>query len=614
MILPQTSFRSAQPTTRAATTRWLATLRASGDRPWVAVLLAIIVVVVASVIAGIRATDYVGGDNDDAMRLVEVRDFLAGQGWFDMMQYRLGLAGGTLMHWSRLVDLPIAGLIAVFGLVLPPERSEAAALFVWPILLIVPVVIGVARACNNIGGRQTMLIGLGLIVLSLISNVRFQPGDIDHHNVQLALIALLVAGLTDPLGRTGGHVLAGIAAGIAIAVGVETTPLVATAGTIVALRWAWHGSRMEGAAKAFGLSLAVTVAAAFLATTPPHLYGMVTCDNLSLGFFAIATSGGTTLYLSALTASKGSPRVRALALAVSAAAVVIVTMVVAPQCLANPLASLDPLLKTLWLDRVEEAQSIVQLSQTMPSYLGFGFAAGILAVLTCLIRIWRNDKREIHVIFLALCLPTLAISLFQIRGTTFLNFLSIFPLALAVSDLRHRAQREPRSTRAELAFAGLMLASVPSVWALAAAAIASMAGTDDTVMTGVKTSACVTREALLPLVGEPSGLVAAPSNLGAAILRFTPHHVLAAPYHRNTAGMLAELNIGLASPTAAGDLLRRDGVTLLAYCTEDGQTELVAQRAPDGLYATLGKGIVPDYLAPVQTPDEAALKIFRVRD
>src|SRR5690606_28265498 len=67
-----------------------------------------------------NATDYVGQDNDDIMRLVQVRDLLAGQGWFDLMQYRLGLEGGILMHWSRLVDLPIAALIRIAALFLTP--------------------------------------------------------------------------------------------------------------------------------------------------------------------------------------------------------------------------------------------------------------------------------------------------------------------------------------------------------------------------------------------------------------------------------------------------------------------------------------------------------------
>lgn len=608
MTLSQPASRNAEPAAHASPKA----KRAWTQAPWVVVLLAILIIATASVIAGLRATDYVGADNDDAMRLVEVRDFLAGQGWFDMMQYRLGLDGGTLMHWSRLVDLPIAGLIALFGLFLPPGPSEAAALFLWPILLIVPVVIGVARACWNIGQRQTMIIGLVFIVLSLISNIRFQPGNIDHHNVQLALIALLVAGLTDRLGRWKGHALAGIMAGLAVAVGVETTPLVAISGIVVALRWAWHGAPMDGAARAFGLSLAATVAAAFLVTTPPRLYAMVTCDNLSLGFFAIATAGGVALALSARFARHRSRTARILALAASGAAVAAVTLSVAPQCLQNPLASLDPLLKTLWLERVQEAQSIVQMVQTMPSYVGFGFAAGTIAIIVCLVRIWRNDRRELHLVFLALCLPTLAISMLQVRGTTFLNFLSIFPLSLAVSDLRTRAHREPRTIGAELAFAGLMLISIPSVWAIASAAVAKVANTDDTVMAGIEPSACVARDAIAPLADEPIGVVAAPSNLGASILRFTHHRVLAAPYHRNPAGMLAELNIGLAGAEAAKDLLKRDGVTLLAFCAEDGQTSLIAERAPDGLYATLGKGIVPAYLQPIATPESAALKIFRV--
>ena len=33
-------------------------------------------------------------DADDAMRLVEVREFLAGRGWFDLHEPRLGLQAG----------------------------------------------------------------------------------------------------------------------------------------------------------------------------------------------------------------------------------------------------------------------------------------------------------------------------------------------------------------------------------------------------------------------------------------------------------------------------------------------------------------------------------------
>ena len=63
-----------------------------------------------------RGTDL---STDDAMRLVEVRDLLAGQGWFDLTQYRLSPPGGVAMHWSRLVDVPLA--------VADPRRRNRAA-------------------------------------------------------------------------------------------------------------------------------------------------------------------------------------------------------------------------------------------------------------------------------------------------------------------------------------------------------------------------------------------------------------------------------------------------------------------------------------------------------
>ncbi|MGJ3628423.1 hypothetical protein AB5I41_18450 [Sphingomonas sp. MMS24-JH45] len=53
------------------------------------------------------------GDTDDNMRMMQVRGLLAGQGWFDLTNYRLNPPAGFNIHWSRLVDLPIAALILI---------------------------------------------------------------------------------------------------------------------------------------------------------------------------------------------------------------------------------------------------------------------------------------------------------------------------------------------------------------------------------------------------------------------------------------------------------------------------------------------------------------------
>src|SRR5881398_3511122 len=72
---------------------------------------------------------------DDAMRLVEVRDLIGGQGWFDMLQHRMDPPGGTSMHWSRLIDAPLAGLILLFKPLLGMHHAQALTLYFWPTLL-----------------------------------------------------------------------------------------------------------------------------------------------------------------------------------------------------------------------------------------------------------------------------------------------------------------------------------------------------------------------------------------------------------------------------------------------------------------------------------------------
>jgi hypothetical protein len=82
---------------------------------------------------------------DDAMRLVQIRDLLAGQGWFDLTQHRLDPPAGVAMHWSRLIDLPIAALIRAGELAMPRALAETVATIVWPVGLLLVFLAGLAR-------------------------------------------------------------------------------------------------------------------------------------------------------------------------------------------------------------------------------------------------------------------------------------------------------------------------------------------------------------------------------------------------------------------------------------------------------------------------------------
>ncbi|MGR6432317.1 hypothetical protein ACU5AY_15515 [Rhizobium sp. PAMB 3174] len=574
--------------------------------------LALVAVLIA--LTWFRATDYLGPDNDDALRLVEVRDLLNGQGWFDMMQYRLGLDGGTLMHWSRFIDLPIAALISFFSLFLSSEKAEIAGVAAWPLLLAVALQFVLGLAALRAGGMRALHAALLLNIFQTPLFGRFRPGAIDHHNAQLVLVGLIAAMLLDPGKRAMSYAVAGVCAGIAIAIGAETTPFIAAVCAMVALQWLWDGQRnMARAAEAFGLSLLVTVTAAFFLTVPPARYSVVTCDNLSLGFFALASIGGASLFLAARLASEARFAVRLAALAGIGAAVAASALLIAPQCLHNPLADLDPMLVKLWLNSVTEAQSIVSQSRFKPESIGLYFAVPVFAVAVCLTRLYLRDRVAMHLVMLALISVNLVIGCIQLRSMFFANFLALLPLAVLAGELHAKSRREPQNLGLGMVFVATVLLSAVSTWGLIEPVYSKVRGVD--TKTEGKDGAgltCRTGDDMQQLAMLPAGTVASASNVGAPILRFTDHRVLSAPYHRNVGGMLAELHIGMAQPKEAEALLRDADVSYIAFCDTDPQTEHLMTLEPGGLYAELQKGEVPGYLKALPVDPKSGIRIFEV--
>lgn len=592
---------------------WPEKLRTVMTRLWPSVIVYSVLLIVAIVALKVpNAKDYVGADNDDGMRLVEVRDFLNGQGWFDLMQYRMGLDTGTLMHWSRLIDLPIATLIELFGVFLQQEHAEALALAVWPFALIIPSFWGMGLAGRRIGGVLGMHLCLGLGAFLLVTSNRFLPGSIDHHNAQFALAAIMTAMLLDEDNSPLSYAIAAFAAALAIAIGAETMPFVAAVCLVVALAWAWDGEPFAPAAKAFGLTLALSISVFFFGTVPPRLYAAVTCDNLSLGYYSLSVIGGGLLLFAAVFASRASRLVRFAALAGVGTAVLVSVVVIAPQCLHNPLADLDPMLVELWLDYVSEAQSIFGANHQDPYTIGFFYATGLFAIAVCVFRLVYGDRVRLHLILLFLLAISWGIAVFQVRGSMFSNLLAVFPLALLMSDMRRISNGDSENVAAAFCYISSVLLSVAAVWGLAGGFLSTQMDNAHAETAAAKDKpSCSSRETISPLADLPPGLVVAPSDVGVSILRFTGNRILSAPYHRNQGGMLTEMHIGLAPLKDAEAFLRGTGVSVLVFCADNPQTRQIAKIKPDGLYAQLEKGNVPAYLQALPRPDGSPVQFFR---
>jgi hypothetical protein len=233
---------------------------------------------------------------DDAMRLVQVRDLIGGQNWFDTTQYRLSPPEGTPMHWSRLIDLPLATLIRGGEMLgLSVSHAEQVAALVWPAGLFMLFLAGIVRLARELADDTAARLALIFAALLVPIIQHFRPDAIDHHNAQLVLLVWALALAVRPTIQAGA--LAGLCCAFSVAIGEEIAPGMAAIAATVGVRWIVHGEAVRPATAAFAVTFAAATLAAFAATVAPSAYAVATCDALSIVHVTAALIGGCGLAL-----------------------------------------------------------------------------------------------------------------------------------------------------------------------------------------------------------------------------------------------------------------------------------------------------------------------------
>jgi hypothetical protein len=217
-------------------------------------------------------------------------------------------------------------------------------------------------------------------------------------------------------------------------------------------------------------------------------------------------------------------------------------------------------------------------------------------------------RRRQDIVVAVLLATTLAVGAWQVRGTTLAIVLAVLPLSAWIGRARSNALAAT-SRRATALMIAAWLASFNMTWAVGAAWVETRLDGDGEET--VALSACTGEGDLARLATLPRSTLLAVSNLGAPILRYSPHRVLAGPYHRNVAGNLITLDAFLGSIDGAKELAVEHNVDFVVLCPGNTETTLFADAAPDGLLAALIRGEVPAWLEP--SGGNASLRLYRVR-
>jgi hypothetical protein len=548
------------------------------------------------------------GDTDDAMRLVAVRNFLAGQGWFDLHEARLSPPLGYDSHWSRLIDAGLAGLFLAFNLVVDAARAELMMRVVWPLLWLLPLITATVAIAWRIGGREAALVVLLLTVVGMPAFQQFRPGRIDHHNIQITLaVASLAAAAWGE--KVGAAAACGALTGLALAIGLEGLAFVVVAGAAMAMRYCVDRDAAPSL-RAYGLALAVSTLSAFLVSIGPDRWGRTACDAMAVNWMEPVVAAGVLLAWAGGVLPGRRAATRWLAVVGIAAVSAAIFIALEPRCLRGPFAMVDPALSAVWMSHIREVQPLLVVLQRDPTVAAAVLVFPVVALIAAAVLAREPEMRRNggYLVAAAGTLAGFALMFAAVKGFNYAIWIGM-PL-VAAAALRLFASLKLTSVTARL-FTAIMLTPA----ALSSGAIAAVEAVGPKLEPKSERSerGCFDTRSYAALARLPRGLIAGDVDYGPFILALTPHATLAAPYHRLADGIRTAHQVFTRPPAQANRIVQEHRVDYLVTCGAYAMEDVPDAERAASLAAQLGRGEAPDWLEKLPSEDGQAFTIYRVR-
>jgi len=546
-------------------------------------------------------------DTDDNMRLMQVRALIAGQDWFDLRQYRLNPPGGFDMHWTRLVDLPIAALILALKPLVGTAWAERLACGIAPLIPLSVTMVALAAAVRRLVSVYAWPLALLLLMMATTTMLMFMPVRIDHHGWQLASLAVTMAGLADPQHRRGGASV-GLASAFSLTIGLEMLPYAAGAGAIIALRWVWDRAEAPRVI-AYGGTLAVGCSLGYLGFAS-HANAVARCDALTPVWLSVMVTAGVLLCVLGLL----SPASRAarLGLGLVAGGVIVAGFAgLFPQCLGRP-EQVSPELQRNWLDNIREAKPVY----THPFNVYFPvIMLPVIGLVGAAVATARARGTAAFPAWSAVLLFTLlagGLLLWQARASAAAQLLGV-PGAVALAWII--LPRLLASTSVLVRVFGTVAAFLLLSGGFAGFVVKWLPVSQTTPL--IKSAAragatCPSYSALNPLNRLAPQVIFTFIDLGPRLITMTHHSAIAGPYHRNGAAILDVQHAFGGSPDQFRAIARRHGAQLLLICPNMAESTVYRARNKGGFYDQLARGKVPGWLTPVPLPARSPLKLWRI--
>jgi hypothetical protein len=567
---------------------------------------------------GIRGGDVFGGampDNDDLLRLQQVRDLMAGQGWFNVDQARFFTPEGGEMHWSRLPDIFLSTIIFIARPFVGQANAEMLAVIIWPLILLcwtlVMLVTVMRRLKVSLSGQV-----VGLIFFSMSGAIfNFWPGRIDHHNlvVVLTLTGFAAALSHEFTARSGIIAAACIAASLSVA--IESLPYAGALILIFGVFWIVRGHREATRLTAFGVALIAFSTLFYLADAPGWSERRMVCDAYGTShWIGMMGGGGLLALIGVFGGNLDGWGKRLVAGAIAGGVTLGLVAFVNPACLGDPYAEVSDQVRIAWLSVVGEARHLGTLWADEPSravwQVGF-VVSGLVAAAIMLLKAPSGLRLSRLALGLMMMLSALA-TVWQIRGVTFSHVFAVIAAGWLVGCLFDHWWKERGTMPALGLFAGA-IAMAPITWDYLSKPFIK----PSPYAVGEKSydELCLDPDAYAEIAIRDNMKVFTPIDLGMSVLARTPHSVFAGPYHRNVRGIERVTEVFMGEPELAQTRILAMGATHLLYCEGLNETTRYGLLRPEGFAAQMNKGDVPTWLEPVdgKAETDGVIRLYLVK-
>ncbi len=549
----------------------------------------------------------IGWDPDDQLRMVQLRDWLGGQSWFDTTQYRVGEPDSQPMHWPRWIELPLAAVVLFLKPIFGVAAAETAAMVIVPLLTLGIAMWLVAKISEQVFDRKIALLAAALTATAVAVVAQIRPMRVDHHGWQIVLALTALWTIFWPDKRKGGLAL-GATLAFWLSISLEGLPLSVAFVILLTLRWLFQtaeGVRLFWTLLSFLLSSFILYLAAHGGFDILINY----CDALSPAHL-MACAAGAAIILPAIKFLPPSIALRIASVVVAGGTALALFHTHAPQCVGGAFTTMDPLVREYWLVNVLEGLPIwYQKWKTVVTLLGGSIVVG----LGSLIYIWRVrpdgiDRSKLFVLGYAF-LWALVLSLFVQRATAVAAAFALPFMAWAVHQAFVKARSLKYPVSRILATAAVVCLVLPGPLAIG---LFNLVAADDQIPEKMADGAsCGDDDSLAQLNALPRSNIVAPFDFGPRILLLTPHNVLATSHHRNDKAMSDQIRIFTSAPDVARRLLDMHNIRFIVACDAEAELDSYARTHPDGLWAQLANGYNPAWLQPVHFRD-SGLKLWRM--